>query len=361
MQIKKIIIALVVFLVVVIVAAVIYSDQSRNNQKVEGLKVSPNLVQREIAQREFTYSYKEWKEAYITDEGTKGTSQLRVKRPENQDDSVSEGIAYGMIFAVHANDQKTFDGLWQYARANFNQHGLMSWMVDHRGEVVDYKSATDADLDMAYSLIAASLKWRKYRNEALQLVKNILEYDVERETYVLKPSDGWGGSDVTNPSYFSPAYFELFRDFSGDKRWDQVAQKSREILSKTNAKESVLPDWVSAEGDKRDIGSEQSRYYEAIRIPWRQAMGVLWYSEKDEIAEPAFKQLLLANSFFEKNQGMLNDTSFISSAVNASLSSKNEKYKKDLFSKLVDSKNKGYYHDSLRLLTLLLFSSKMIH
>jgi endo-1,4-beta-D-glucanase Y len=361
MQIKKIIIALVLFLVVVIVAAIIYSDQIRNNQKIEGLKVSPNFVQREIAQREFSYSYKEWKEAYVTDKGTNGPGQFRVKRPENQDDSVSEGIAYGMIFALHANDKETFDGLWQYAKSNFNQHGLMSWVVSQSGEVIDYNSATDADLDMAYSLIAANNKWGKYKNEALELIKNILEYDVEKDTDVLKPSDNWGGSDVTNPSYFSPAYFELFREFSGDKRWDKVAQKSREILAKTNTKEPILPDWVSAEGDKKDIGNENSRYYEAIRIPWRQAMGVLWYVNKDEIAKPAFKQLLLANSFFEKNQNMLNDTSFISAAVNASLSSKNEEYKKDLFSKLVESKNKGYYHDSLRLLTLLLFSNKMIH
>ena len=35
---------------------------------------------------------------------------LRVQRPENGNDTVSEGIAYGMLMAVYMDDKATFDG-----------------------------------------------------------------------------------------------------------------------------------------------------------------------------------------------------------------------------------------------------------
>ena len=36
-----------------------------------------------------------------------------MQRPENGNDTVSEGIAYGMLFAVYMGDKATFDGLWR--------------------------------------------------------------------------------------------------------------------------------------------------------------------------------------------------------------------------------------------------------
>jgi len=51
-----------------------------------------------------------------------------------QGDTVSEGIAYGMILAVYANDQKTFDGLYTYAKYYFKVIGgitlnCMHWQI----------------------------------------------------------------------------------------------------------------------------------------------------------------------------------------------------------------------------------------
>src|SRR6266498_2091643 len=58
---------------------------------------------------------------------------LRVQRPENGNDTVSEGIAYGMLMAVYMADKTTFDGLWAYAKARRNGNGLMSWHYDANG------------------------------------------------------------------------------------------------------------------------------------------------------------------------------------------------------------------------------------
>jgi endo-1,4-beta-D-glucanase Y len=41
----------------------------------------------------------------------------RVIRPENSNDTVSEGIAYGMLIGVFMNDKPLFDALWTYAQS----------------------------------------------------------------------------------------------------------------------------------------------------------------------------------------------------------------------------------------------------
>ncbi|MER3524273.1 MAG: hypothetical protein C4326_09455 [Ignavibacteria bacterium] len=45
-----------------------------------------------------------------------------------------------------------------------------------------------------------------YLQQAITQINRVYQHEVERNTYVLKPGDTWGGSSVTNPSYFAPAY-----------------------------------------------------------------------------------------------------------------------------------------------------------
>ena len=52
--------------------------------------------------------YNQWKSTFVTGTGT----STKVIRPENGNDTVSEGIGYGMLIAVYVGDQRLFDGLW---------------------------------------------------------------------------------------------------------------------------------------------------------------------------------------------------------------------------------------------------------
>ena len=47
-------------------------------------------------------AYSAWKSAYVTSSGAGGF--LRVQRTENSNDTVSEGIAYGMILAAYMGE-----------------------------------------------------------------------------------------------------------------------------------------------------------------------------------------------------------------------------------------------------------------
>src|SRR5262245_1278739 len=57
-----------------------------------------------------------------------GDGSVRVKT--NGDETVSEGIAYGMLAAVGSDDQPSFAGLWQYYSSHSNANGLMDWKIN---------------------------------------------------------------------------------------------------------------------------------------------------------------------------------------------------------------------------------------
>ncbi|MES1177222.1 MAG: glycosyl hydrolase family 8, partial [Myxococcales bacterium] len=128
----------------------------------------------------------------------------RVIRPENSNDTVSEGIAYGMLIGVFMNDKPLFDALWTYAQSKKGSNGLMDWHIDANGGKIGGGGATDADEDMAYALLMAGAQWGgDYKAAGVTLVNSIWDKEIEGST-TLKPGDNFGGSSQTNPSYFAP-------------------------------------------------------------------------------------------------------------------------------------------------------------
>jgi endo-1,4-beta-D-glucanase Y len=225
-----------------------------------------------------TYAWMKWKQAFVVDAGG-GT--LRVKRPTNAGDTVSEGIGYGMLAAVYVNDRATFDGLWAYARARLDENGVMNWHYDAGGGVLDGGGgATDADEDIAFALVMADAQWGAaagYAAPAKQMIGNILAHEVESGSNVLKPGDRWGGSSQTNPSYLSPAYYRVFAAYTGDARWMAVVDSSYALLAKcANPSTGLVPDWCNADG----AAQRNSHYsYDACRTPWRIAVDACWNGE----------------------------------------------------------------------------------
>ncbi|MBP7791836.1 MAG: hypothetical protein KA120_02120 [Candidatus Goldbacteria bacterium] len=54
--------------------------------------------------------YNTWKSTYVTSSGCP-SGMLRVQRPSDGYDTVSEGQAYGMLITVYMDDQATFNDL----------------------------------------------------------------------------------------------------------------------------------------------------------------------------------------------------------------------------------------------------------
>ena len=223
-----------------------------------------------------TLAWANWKKAFVTAAG----NALRVKRPTNNNDTVSEGIGYGMMAAVYMADRATLDGLWAYAQARLDENGVMNWHYDAGGNALDGGGgATDADEDMAFALVMADAQWPTggYGGAAKTLIGHLLDHEVESGTSILKPGDRFGGSDQTNPSYFAPAYYRVFASYTGESRWMGVVDASYTLLNKcANPKTGLVPDWCNADG----VAQRSSHYsYDACRTPWRIALDACWNAE----------------------------------------------------------------------------------
>jgi hypothetical protein len=151
---------------------------------------------------------------------------LRVQRPSDNNDTVSEGMAYGMLLAVYMNDKLTFDSLWQHAQARRNSRGLLRWHYDGNGSPIGSgadNAATDADEDAAFALIMADKQWGGYVAAANTHLASMMTHMIADDN-TLQPDDVNTG-DV-NPSYFAPAYYRVFAQASADRAGRVLVQRS---------------------------------------------------------------------------------------------------------------------------------------
>ncbi len=216
-------------------------------------------------------AYQNWKTKFF--DGTK------VVRPENGNDTVSEGIGYGMLMAVFVNDQTTFDALWAYAKMHNDGHGLMTWCVPAgSGSCSGGGAATDGDEDMAYALLMASKQWptqASYATGATALINAILQYEVDGSN-VLKPGDNFGGAGEMNPSYLAPSYYRAFAKATGNTKWMSVVETSYSIIAAVSGQYGLVPNWATSSGmgiaGPTSDGSGPNFGYDACRTPFRIAM-----------------------------------------------------------------------------------------
>ncbi|MEO8534324.1 MAG: glycosyl hydrolase family 8 [Flavobacterium sp.] len=237
-------------------------------------------------------NYNIWKTNFVE---ACSNGRYRIKF-DNPSETVSEGIGYGMLLSVYAADKSLFDGLWLYYKDNVNSNGVMNWKINGCSGINGANGATDAELDAAFALIVADFQWGNtnninYKNDAKTLIAAIKNHEVEANTFVLKPGDQFGGSQITNPSYFSPAYYRAFGNFTNDTAfWNSVTVKSYTVinnnLTQNNAVGGLVSDWCQESGA---YSSQAGGYknggktynYDAARTPWRIAVDYVWYGNAD--------------------------------------------------------------------------------
>lgn len=221
------------------------------------------------------------------------------RRVANNDETVSEGIGYGMLIEAYAGSQANFDGLWSYYKARRNTRGFMNWRIAGcTTDVQGANGATDGDLDVAFALLVAETKWPSggYGAEAGRLIDVIQRYEFTEcnGEIVQKPGDSFGGCTCTNPSYFAPAYYRVFGDFIPSQKafWDKAAADTYALLARNkHASSGLYMAWTNADGTAvteaecnvaADGGGTLSDYqYDAARVPYRIALDYLWHGSPD--------------------------------------------------------------------------------
>lgn len=221
-------------------------------------------------------AYDIWYKNYYTESG----DQARIKFDE-PDNTVSEGIGYGMLIMVYMdndknNTQAKFDKLWNYYKAH-SSNGLMNWKVQgFTNNTPGAGAATDAELDVAVALIMANKQWgdAKYLTDAKTLIGNVYTQEVKNNLLV-------GGNQWTalNPSYMSMVATQLFQSVDGS-RWSTVQTNCYSLLQKSqNATTGMWPNWCQENGTPGGgVGDNPTLYgFDASRTPWRLGWAYVWY------------------------------------------------------------------------------------
>jgi endoglucanase len=179
----------------------------------------------------------------------------RVVRHDEGGDTVSEGQAYGMFAAVIADDEQSFDEIWDWTTEELvRSDGLMAWRWDDGG-VVDDEPASDADLDAARALVLAGDRFdradlREAGVELATVIADRLTVETERGRILLP---GLWAADrqpyAYNPSYASPVAYELLGAATGDPRWAELQAGSASVTAEILGATDLPPDWAQVHVD----------------------------------------------------------------------------------------------------------------
>jgi hypothetical protein len=247
----------------------------------------------------FTTDYATWKSARVKE---CGTGLARVTGCQGDNNTCSEGMGYGMLLAVAANDQATFDKLNAFRKAltevnnatDTSSGKVMAWLSQDTCPPTasggNANSATDGDLDAAMSLVQAAARWPggAYLDEAKQYTEAIWKNQVAPDASRLKPGNLELSADSRDYiSYYAPGYFHVFASVSGDPKWNGLADAFYTKLAEQQGKctNGQVPDTFGA--------SECKIWYDSCRAPWRIANDYGWFG--DERAK-AFLDALYAGS-----------------------------------------------------------------
>ena len=161
----------------------------------------------------------------------------------------SEGIGLGMLIAVQLDKREEFDQLWRYAKATQRADGPA------QGYFPSFCAGTSGDVDcydpygfqqIATALLLARGRWQgspgsiDYGREAaalIDLARNREAYNCGIVDGVTSVFDGQSklpydtpstaSAGVSRPSIVMPAYYELWRQATGDGFWSQAAAAAR--------------------------------------------------------------------------------------------------------------------------------------
>lgn len=220
--------------------------------------------------------------------------------------TTSEGQAYTMLQAVWQNDQPTFNTSWHWSVDNLKRptDSLPAWLWGERsdgtyGILTDQggtNTASDADTDMALSLVFASDRWNQstYGPAAKKMIADIWARDVVTITgQPVLTADNQEMLDpnqvLVNPSYFAPYAYVIFAKLDPAHNWLGLRSNMYRIISQASlspldqpTSDGLPPDWIvinrksGAIRPSTTTGQTSQYSYDAMRLPFRLSLDYLW-------------------------------------------------------------------------------------
>jgi endo-1,4-beta-D-glucanase Y len=259
--------------------------------------IKPNHVSQLQMDDSVRSFYRVWKERYINDDAGEGNYYVWVEGSVGNKQCVSEGQGYGMIIlslmaGYDESAHKVYDGLFHYYKSHPSRNSphLMAWAQTKRFKDVDGSSATDGDMDIAYSLLLADAQWGSsgaidYLEESRKMIAAIMEQEINQKTFSVLLSnyvepDSKDYFDMRS-SDFMPAHFKEFQAVTKDRNWNKVVDDNYRLFTllqdKYSKEAGLLPDFIQSVNTNgrpaypRYLESGYDGYYNynACRVPWR--------------------------------------------------------------------------------------------
>lgn len=273
--------------------------------------VKPNNVTQAAMDSAVTNFWGQWAYRYLKSTGAGGQYYVYYNL-EGQGDpgaaTVSEAHGYGMVLAAYMagadpNAKTYFDGLYAYYKAHpsSNNSWLMAWEQNTSfADINGADSATDGDMDIAYSLLLADKQWGSsgainYLQAATNMIYALMQSDVNQAQWTLRLGDwatsgtskGYAYATATRPSDFMIDHMRSYFEATGDGRWTNVINKTYAVINTlfTNASPNtgLVPDFIVLNGTNYqpapasflEAATDGEYGYNSCRTPWRFATDYL--------------------------------------------------------------------------------------
>lgn len=271
--------------------------------------IKPNHVTQSAMNTSVSSYYDYWKGKYLKNNLSSLPGGYYVKGEITGDADgftplgTSEGQGYVMVITAlmaghDTNAQTIYNGLFKTARAfkSSVNPGLMGWVVaDHANAQGHFSSATDGDLDIAYSLILAHNQWGSggtvnYLSEATAMINAIKQSNVTTSNRLNLGDWDSTGASHSRPSDWMLSHFRAFHEVTGDQTWLNVinalytaySQVSNAYASTTGLISDFIVDQPAKPAPEWYLDEFQETnqyYYNAARVPLRMVMDYALYGD----------------------------------------------------------------------------------
>ncbi|MEP6676896.1 MAG: glycosyl hydrolase family 8, partial [Ferruginibacter sp.] len=364
--------------------------------------IIPNHISQQLLDDSTFSFYKQWQQRYIKKSICSESYYVWSENAGKNHECVSEGQGYGMIIVAlmsgeHDRGQQLFDGLFKYYQEHPSKRNvyLMSWAQSNSCTNFEASSATDGDIDIAFSLLLADAQWTSkgnvnYLKEANRIITAIKEQEINGSTFSVLQSNSIENDSKDffdmRSSDFIPAEFRSFFNTTKDSVWNKVISANYRLfnhLQKTYSKEAgLVPDFIQHINTGPRPATKfylESKFdglynYNASRVPWRIATDYIIHGDlrAKEFIEPINKWIiettennpdnisagytLAGDDLKTRNFEAL---SFISSfAVSAMVDAENQGWLNKLWDYIIHFKlaEFDYFDNTIKMLQLIILS-----
>ncbi len=359
--------------------------------------IMPNVEQSVMDAKVISF-YRQWRNKYLkTFHDSMAYVHYTLEYSVGNAISCSEGHGFGMVItALMAgadttayNDYIKLYRWYDNHRSHINP-SLMAWQQNSSGQNSSgADSATDGDLDIAYSLLLAHYQWGSngdvdFLNEAKKIIEAIYNSDIS-PTYKFTELGDWVNSGKYSRSTrccdFMIDHLRAFKNETNNPKWDEIIDTTYNVISYVaDSITGLYPDFVIVEDGKfkpcppnfLEGPNDGDYYFNSCRAPWRIATDYIvngdtralqeltrlnrWIIEKTDNKPYKIKEGYKLNG---TQLSSWSDMAFTSPfGVCAMVDNENQQWLNDMWSQInSESLNSGaYFGNSIKMICLITMS-----